>query len=50
MIIQVITLAWKISEDLIQCRAPSDFELAIDEWWDNEVVSCDGLQDVGEVR
>ena len=50
MIIQVITLAWKISEDLIQRRAPADFELTIDEWWENEVVSCDGLQDVGEVR
>ena len=46
----MITLAWKISEDLIQRWALADFELTIDEWWENEVVSCDGLQDVGEVR
>ena len=48
--IQVITLAWKISEDLMQRRAPGDFELTVDEWWDNEVVSCDNPEDVGEVR
>ena len=50
LIFQVITLAWKISEDLIQRRAPGDFQLTVDEWWDNEVVSCDNPEDVGEVR